>query len=136
MLGDLDLIEFKNEVFNDTEIIRLTLSVVDNMMKIERQLILLKDSSYKDEFIIALYSDSKMWIDDNLLIIKEYLAKYEDSEIINKEKEETYSEIIESEVLTIKKVNWFKEHESSIVNIAFILITIIIAILGWTIFKK
>ncbi|WP_249175791.1 hypothetical protein [Clostridium tyrobutyricum] len=146
-LNNLKFEEFKNEVFNDTKIDILEMSISYKDGKSSYTVILLKDSSIKDEFVIALYSNKKAWIDDNLVVIKNFLDNYKDeicaplpstkpnskNTIEEKSVPNNMSIKIEDNNNKSKENHWDRNEKIAIISI---IITVVLTIIGWVITKN
>jgi hypothetical protein len=75
-LNNLNLIEFKEEILNDTKIDYFSMCMSNYDKKMRDYVLFMKNTTLKDEVEVVFRSNSKMWIDDNLLIIKEFFNNY------------------------------------------------------------
>ena len=141
-LDNLRFEEFKNEVFNDTKIDRLEMVVSCKKDRSSYTVVLLKESAIKDEFEIALCSDKKAWIDDNLIVIKNFLNNYDDNTytpppLTNPNSINTNIENItpSSEKISMgnKENRWDRKEKIAVISIA---ITIVLAIIKLVIAKN
>ncbi|WP_026881429.1 hypothetical protein [Clostridium akagii] len=124
--------EFKNEVHTNDTIESVTLIVlcgidIDDVYSIGLSSII----SYST---ISFSSSNKSWVDDTAYKYKKYLNNLGVIEI-EKSIEET-AVTTENATQVSAKDSWFKIHENLAIGIVSIVVTIIIAILGWTKFKK
>jgi hypothetical protein len=92
-LNNLNLIEFKEEIFNDTKIDYFSMCMSNYDKKMRDYVLFMKNTTLEDEIEVVFRSNSKMWIDDNLLVIKEFLCNYkENKKTIKQNKVETRCE--------------------------------------------
>lgn len=125
---DLSNIEdFKNEVHSSDKINSVVLIVlcgINDTCSIGLSSVLYFST-------ITFSSSNKSWVDDMTFKYKKHLHN---QKIIITKNKKSVEEI--AATTDYNNESWLKTHENLIIGVISILVTIIIAILGWTIFKK
>ncbi|MBN1074774.1 hypothetical protein DVV91_10505 [Clostridium botulinum] len=137
----LRLDDFKNEIMNSTEFTTFSMVVLYNTEEISYSLVLLKVKSYEDEFEISLTSNKKSWIDDSIIIIKNFFDNYTDTKYVSTTITDTYiapnSKVENKENVNIivehniknKNINWTRDQKLGALTLIATVISIIVTVI-------
>lgn len=121
---DLTFEEFKREFSYKTIIEDFSMVMRNKVKKIDEEYtVILISKVLNDGIRVTLKSHDKIWIDDNIVMLEHYFDEYKKG---NANKEE----------IANKKEKGPWQRADIKIGIISIIVTIIIAILGWTVFKK
>lgn len=124
----LTLNDFKNEIFNDSVIDEFSMIIMQHKIDREHELVILKSPIDKDNIVVSLSSYDKMWVNENLKIIENFLEK---------QKEKDKLEYIEASITTNEQQEKQKNpwQRAEIIGVITVIVSVVIAAIGWSFFR-